>query len=767
MQALPAAAIAAVALLVVSSFAALQTTNPANPKPADISTDRLASLESAITPLARSIGAVQDVRAEATWLSSLSAPQLSELRSQNASRPVSPKVLADLGLTPDSLNLYCFGSSIVAGAAVGGIAGAGVGAIIGGVAGATVGYFGCQNSQAGGNVGQAYAAWATAIVAELGNEANLTATSYSNLISALNFSLVGWDRAADNAALLQLNKTSFSIPVDLAQSTVAQQLDQVLSTYDQETQRETMSVVTWSDAEGGATGDAYFSVIPEIGIAGSAQAPSPGTPSSAGFGADSGATVNAVVYIPNGATLFAGGNTSATLTNVATGQVLTLAFGSACGQASLTFGGPTGAYFDTSGSDIEISNGGLVPTASSGSGASITSADASFINVGGCSGALTNTGTFSLGHKSGTNYVQDTPGVAVTGGAVGGNLAKWLGSLEYQAAINAETYWSFLRSLGFTSISQIPPSCIVPAPYMTFPSALNQTNLTISQATSLYLAALQAMGNFYNVTLNATSFCGVTAHKQFSIGSSIWGNLFVNATGFVYLNNGTSAIDIRGHALATEKYGNRSTWAVGNDTSACGGALRSRCTGPQQLLLMPTIRTATVPVGHNWAVPSQNPIEVYVVQSGQMLRLTGNGSNPGGTILSVAGSLTTDAAPPPGDAVYLTSCIVNGQATGNCTVTVQTVNTTVTSITCPGGGSSCQPAPPGGFFSGIPNPFTWFANWLANLFGGGPLGQLLANIVEVVIVVGVILVLVYVLVVEVQGWGRRKSSGSNGPAARQ
>jgi hypothetical protein len=311
-------------------------------------------------------------------------------------------------------------------------------------------------------------------------------------------------------------------------------------------------------------------------------------------------------------------------------------------------------------------------------------------------------------------------------------LSQWITAIEWQAAANAEAYWDFLKSAGFNNEQTIPPDCLVPAPYVVLPSSINTTYLNATEWESLYLAALEGMGNFYNVSLSGTQFCGTQAGKQWSIGGAIWGNLVINATGYIYLNNGTSPVTLSGALDPAEVFGNRSTWAVGQTHY-----YDRWFNGSEQLLLMPTLATASIPVGTNYEIPKDDPIEVYVVQVGAMITATGNGSSPSAPQVVPLGTLS------PGDAIYLTSCTVNGVSTSNCTVTVQTVNVTITKYSCNGPCNQSAPSGGGGTFGGLPNPFSWLAGLFSSLFGGGPLGQLVGSIVAAVVVLAVILVLVY------------------------
>ena len=153
------------------------------------------------------------------WLQSLTPGQSSLLKEDARSgAPPSAPTLEALGLTPEGISYYCLGTSVVAGAAIGGVVGGPLGALIGGIAGAVVGYYGCQQSSVADQLGQEFLDWASAVMGGYGNEANLTAAEFQSIASALNVSTNGWERAADHAALSQLGNSSFNISLALFQS---------------------------------------------------------------------------------------------------------------------------------------------------------------------------------------------------------------------------------------------------------------------------------------------------------------------------------------------------------------------------------------------------------------------------------------------------------------------------------------------------------------------------------------------------------------------
>lgn len=632
----------------------------------------------------------------------------------------------------------------------------------------------CSAESNADQITNAFHVWAKSIGSALGNEVNQTwgGTGATGFLSLLNFSLVGWERAADHAALQQIGNTSFSIGEDLASSGVALGMDEIGTAF---VLQSAAAVTPFYVAFNGhaASGEVYGGQ--SAAISGGSSNPGTWNPtSSLAYIIDVGMPIvgsaSAVeAYIPHGVNLFVNQGATIAIQSVASKANW---FNSTAGTAPLgdgnfTFRGPSGDYLVTVPlSDVlNIPWGGVIPTGVSGTSSSIAQASTNPCTFTGGAAYLYASvadGASSACLLSGQNaYSQSS--FAVTGpgfttysypafdGPVSQNWPEYIGSLEFQAAENAEAYWAFLRTIGYTNAQQVPAGCIVPAPYLTMPSPVANLNLTLNQTEELYLSFLQGLGHFYNASLNETDFCGTQSTHRFSIGGAPWGNLFINATGAVYLTNGTTPTNEFGKSLPSEHFNNISSWAL---------------TG-QQLVLMPTLSTATIPVGVRWAVPAKNPIEVFAVQAGWNLWLTGNGTgltNNTGPCKVGSGAFCPEVTPIatllPGDAIYLTSCTVSNAATPNCTVTVQTVNVTVTKLTCTG---PCnQSAPPAGIFS-FGNPFASFLNWLGSLFGGlfgSGLGGLLGSLFGSLILVAAVLLGIYIVYRLVSSSGR--SGGTAG-----
>ena len=663
--------------------------------------------------------------------------------------------------------------------------------------GCVVGYlsgslsFQYADNQAKNQIYGQYANWSNAMVTSAWDEANITAAGTSNLLSALNFSLPGFERMAENAAMSQVGNTSFNLLQDEYQSGLAAQFASIYGSYTTQEEAIAAGLLGWFVAQTGTNAE-FGSLTPDMnwggfgssGVAGPGYGfPNPPAWAPSSFEPWPAIIQPAEIYLPPGSSFVWVQNvmtTSATwtLTNQFNPAITVSSSNTQTGgngwvnitlPASFQSGGVfnvgvagVGKFYQLTApgvAEVPTSSAqsvGGVPNVNYGYGYGVAGAYDSGVVDGYTGGAISSgnpgnldvldSGTVvSLGTGN-SAYTAATHTASLSAGPIGTNYPTWLGALEYKAAVSGEVYWSFLRAIGYTSPSQIAPDCIIPMPYQVLPSDLNLGSLTQTELQTLYLSWLQGLGNFYNVTLSATNFCGTQSQHQFHLGDAIWGNLLVNATGDVYLNNGTSPIALNGTALGSELYGNLSTWALTHE----------------QLLLMPTLGTVHIPVGIKWQVPAGNPIEVYAVQAGQMFTARGNGSSSGAaTVVPFATAL-------PGDSIYLTSCIVGGVVTTNCTVTVQTVNTTSGNISCglnTSGLGSCHTVTIGGggaTFGGLPNPFTWLSGLLSGLFGGGALGSFLGSLVAGLAMLVAIAVLVYVAVIEVEAWGNRKRGGGAG-----
>ncbi len=261
-----------------------------------------------------------------------------------------------------------------------------------------------------------------------------------------------------------------------------------------------------------------------------------------------------------------------------------------------------------------------------------------------------------------------------------------IAAIEANAVVSGQTYWSYLRSLGYTNPEGIPAQFTVVPPAEVMPpelcinnnpiyndsKTLNGTdvqtcdNLNFTELNSLYMAWLASLARFFNSTnyQNGPSPCS-------SGGCVDWGNLNDYNVGSVYIPGKPPG----NHTYASELFGNVATWNITRT----------------QLIFFPQLLPVTIPTDKVWEVPSNAPMQVYAPALGELFSLTGNGTqvkSPGGN--PSVRELTTTA----GDAVYLTSCQLDGISTSNCTQGVYNVNITVQSLTCSADSSQCPTPPP-------------------------------------------------------------------------
>lgn len=632
----------------------------------------------------------------------------------------------------------------VGGAIIGGLIGAAA-AGVGALAGAGIG---CVAGAAAGALGNAIAqAWSTIPVnkealqvgdAEAGNELRLVngqAAAIQELLPATSYF---WYRLADVAAMQQIGNSSWNSSLDLEQSTLLPQLGSV-----------TTSLVAESNE-----------VFAEWGQLLEAN----GQQLYTGSSADSYEQGDPVVFVTSGpAWLF---NDSV---------VPWYYWCSAVGCAGCPTGGPYGLTYGPG--DVRAvappvscaapsSNGGFFAIYGVEGAGAVTGFDnywGATSNQSGwvtgvpfcTSGRCTYTLDMDVNPSSGTWEAYDSyTGGTITSTSTSDPLLNVTGvmndvaGIEVNAVASGQTYWSYLRALGYTDPSEIPAKfqILPPAEVMPPTMCINNVsiyggtgyngaclNLNYTELNSLYLAWLASLAHFFNSTTyqSGPSPCSSAAN------CTAWGNLNEYGKGSVYVPGATSST---GH---TEVFGNVSTWNV---TDA-------------QLLFFPEIVPESIPVGQVWEVPSNGPLEVYVVQAGELLSLTGNGT----AVAQVAGGsrilpATNSTA---GDALYLQSCTYNGANASACDVSPYTVNVTIVQLLCSLNSTAC-PSPPssgGGLtLGGIGCDFlSLFGLPCTGIFA--TIGEVLLLVVAIV-VVGLIL---YVLYRVASAGGGGRSRGAVGP----
>jgi hypothetical protein len=385
---------------------------------------------------------------------------------------------------------------------------------------------------------------------------------------------------------------------------------------------------------------------------------------------------------------------------------------------------------------------------------------AEFNTVGWTSGVpfcLTGTCTYTTQFQVSGWEVTDS----YTGGTIGDNPPYYfdllpnvtgvfddIAGIEVNAIGSGQVYWNYLRTLGYTDPAQIPAKFQILPPAETMPPTMCIDNVSIyggtgyngaclnlnyTELNSLYLAWLASLAHFFNSTTyqKGPSPCSSAGN------CTSWGNLNEYGRGSVYI---PGAVSSTGHA---EILGNVSTWNVSDS----------------ELLFFPEIVPESIPVGQVWEVPSNGPLEVYVVQAGELLSLTGNGT----AVAQIAGGsrLIPAANSTAGDALYLQSCTYNGANASACDVSPYTVNVTIVQLLCSLNSTAC-PSPPssgGGLtLGGIGCDFlSLFGLPCTGIFA--TIGEILLLVVAIV-VVGLILYILY-RVASAGGGGR--SRGVAGP----
>jgi hypothetical protein len=652
--------------------------------------------------------------------------------------------------TSSGLHLDFNWGSLLA-AAVGGCVG---GAIIGGLIGAAAGGIGalpgagigCVAGAAAGALGDTIAQlWSTIPInrqalqvgdAEAGNNLRLVNGQAQAIEALLPATSYFWYRLADVAAMQQIGNSTWNASLDLEQSTMIPQLGTATTALIAEANDV---FVQWQEllSANGETLSAPAGTVP---------------------------TGVAVITVNTGSAWVFNGSTvawqyacnSVGCAACPSGSPATFAYGAGDARVSstpsscATRGSSSAGYWAT----YPVSGSGVLSSWTPNSPGT-----AEFNTVGWTSGVpfcLTGSCTYTTQFQVNGWEVSDS----YTGGTIGDDPPYYLdllpnvtgvfndiAGIEVNAIASGQVYWNYLRALGYTNPAQIPAKFQILPPAETMPPTMCIDNVSIyggtgyngaclnlnyTELNSLYLAWMASLAHFFNSTTyqNGPSPCSSAGN------CTSWGNLNEYGRGSVYVPGATSST---GH---TEVFGNVSTWNVTDS----------------QLLFFPEIVPESIPVGQVWEVPLNGPLEVYVVQAGELLSLTGNGT----AVAQVAGNskLVPAANSTAGDALYLQSCDDNGTNASACDVSPYTVNITIVQLLCSLNSSTC-PSPPstgGGLtIGGIGCDFlSLFGLPCTGIFA--TIGEILLLVVAIV-VVGLILYLLY----RVASAGGGRSRGAVGP----
>jgi len=631
----------------------------------------------------------------------------------------------------------CVGGAIIGGligAAAGGIGalpGAGIGCVAGAAAGAL-----------GDTIGQL---WSTIPInkealqvgdAEAGNNLRLVNGQAQAIEALLPSTSYFWYRLADVAAMQQIGNSTWNASLDLEQSTLLPQLG---------------TATTALISEANDVFGQWQNLLSANGQ--TLSAPAGTVPTGVAV-----ITVNTgSAWVFNGSTIaWQYACNSVGCAACPSGAPATFTYGAGDARVSstpsfcATRGSASAGYWAT----YPVSGSGVLSSWTPNSPGT-----AEFNTVGWTSGVpfcLTGTCTYTTQFQVNGWEVSDS----YTGGTIGDDPPYYLdllpnvtgvfndiAGIEVNAIASGQVYWNYLRALGYTNPAQIPAKFQILPPAETMPPTMCIDNVSIyggtgyngaclnlnyTELNSLYLAWLASLAHFFNSTTyqNGPSPCSSAGN------CTSWGNLNEYGRGSVYVPGATSST---GH---TEVFGNVSTWNVTDS----------------QLLFFPEIVPESIPVGQVWEVPLNGPLEVYVVQAGELLSLTGNGT----AVAQVAGNsrLVPAANSTAGDALYLQSCDDNGTSATACDVSPYTVNITIVQLLCSLNSSRC-PSPPssgGGLtLGGIGCDFL-------SLFGL-PCTGIFATIGEILLLVAAIVVVALILYVlyRVASAGGGRSRGAVGP----
>lgn len=641
--------------------------------------------------------------------------------------------------------------------------------------------------------------WEKSMAATLANEMNLSSADFQTVLSTLNSTIYALETEAANAALNQLGNSTFSAANDLSDSGVAAQLSSLQAVFVadvnvelgffQLTVRNNLNVLggdTWDNFDGSGG-----SLVGNVGAFADVQA----------LG-NAGNTRTQFFYAPTQSTdfLFVSGGGSCVIHPVETHSNITSdktysastwlnwTFGSGVYQVNATTSPTTCEVRGASIIGLNPGNGSLAantlgprigycaPTLGcsvfANASVSLTSPlGTAFKGVGNCFGTVI-----------ASVWTPNTP-CFPTGTSVWRNYQTEFNNLEFAATNSGNTYWTFLRSLGYHSISQVPPGCIIPYPSQALPPAWStaQTNFTTQQYYSLYMAWMNGLAVFFNVPPGTSGFCA--GSPIFHFGGTLWTNLYVNVFGFVYTPNATlfpaqkwvnASLALTNNQVPQALLNSTTqlaTWAL-NDSVGIDGVVNTTTlskdnntyscwlpepptTGPPklaagcstafaqsnaknatQLLIWPlTGNTVNVPVGRTFVTPSVTPMAVFSTESNVYYsHVTGNGS--------VSGFKSGTTA---GGSIFISSCKVNATFVSTCPLSLSTINGTIANISSSGTGAITNPSSPA-CGQTLPVWATVVAAF-ASFTGQSALGCLVAEtlalitiIVVVVIVVGVVAV---------------------------
>ncbi len=241
---------------------------------------------------------------------------------------------------------------------------------------------------------------------------------------------------------------------------------------------------------------------------------------------------------------------------------------------------------------------------------------------------------------------------------------------------DSEVYYLTLRAITNGGRVDLPPDCVIPGPSAAFPTSTNPGNYRISLDDGLaaYWGYLNAVGKaFDNSTTYGLEFCGSPALELGFNWSASWALRLQVGASFYFANASGDAVYPNGTRDAGATYSNPASWPVRNVDPA---------------LLFPYEYQANIPLGEVTPIPANNPMAALLVNytgnplygsniSGRSfgiptyLQLYGEGNfvYSNGTTSSESGGSSSK-----GDAVYISSCLLNNVSENPCSISVTYFN---------------------------------------------------------------------------------------------
>lgn len=619
--------------------------------------------------------------------STASAPALYRWLLANPQAIFTTDDLGQLESGLEAAGVGCAAGGVI-GAIAGGPVGAGIGCGVGAVALLlTQDYFA---SSAGGIALRQEDALDRAQGTAFTNYYNITSATTVNYLSAFNSTLYAWENAADAAAVSQIGNSSFNYDQDLAMSFVGYQFDSMIyPTFAQTSvalQQLDRVVYSIYSVNGLTTYDYY--------LFGDGACLGGGSCSPQYYGG------TAVVQT-------ASGGTSGTLISILKNETFSIGcsagqYGSLVDARSNTVVERVSNNSSTTGNVIFANWSGasgaylLYGSASASTGCSITGTGIIVLPRSPLAGTVGSSGEalwcghtkqpgtcnpllhpIVVGSQPDSETLTNTscncaiqPSFNFLGGVTLAYKQQFSSMLE-SIESNAYTYWSYLRTLGYTSVSQIPSGCIIPYPNLATPTFVtNNQAVSINATEALYGAMLNSLATFFDTPPSVTTFCH--GHTTFTFGSGSGPILGENITGFVL------SLPLVG---THQRWKSPHTWAINGSNpgiTAQESIVGSTNATPTGLTLWPTVTTVKIPLNTIVYVAGNNPLDLFDSQTFTQAVLYGNGTAQpsAGTLGDIA--TTTN----PGVSLYLTTCSINGINENPCVLNYTVLTTDIGNLSC-------------------------------------------------------------------------------------